>query len=203
MRLKQVVAATIAATALVGVGFWFGGAMASTTEPGSTADPLVSKSYVDQALAKLADKAYVDAALAKSADKAYVDQALATAAQKAVDKAYVDQAVSARMAEMAAAAKAYTDGKTGFQVVNLPKGATLLAQSGTELVLRGGKAKAVVSEKGGVLDATGGTDLWQGASIPANHLLIIPVSDGRGMVAETDAILIVKGTFTVTPAPGQ
>lgn len=193
MRLKQVVAATIAATALVGVGFWFGGAMASTTEPGSTADPLVSKSYVDQALATAAQKAV---------DKAYVDQALAAAAQKAVDKAYVDQTVSARLADMITATKAYTDGKTGFQVVNLPKGATLRAESGTELVLRGGKATAVVSEKGGVLDATGGVDLWQGAPVPANHLLIIPVSDGRGMQAETDAILIVKGTFTITPPTG-
>lgn len=168
MRLKQIAGAAVIGASLLGVGFWFGGASAAGTEPGSSADPLVSKSYVDQLVARFAEKSYVDQKAAGFADKAYVD---------------------AKVAEIAAASV--------FQVVNVPKGATILGQSGTEMVLRGGKATAVVSQKGGVLDATGGADLWQDQAVPPNHLLIIPVSDGRGVRAQTDLILIVKGPFTI------
>jgi hypothetical protein len=165
VRLKQVVMAALIGTGLLGAGFWLGSAVAGTAEPGSAADPLVSKSYVDQLVAKFVDRSYVDNATAPLASKAYVD------------------------------------GRVSFQVVNLPKGATLLGESGTELVLRGGKATVVTTPKGGVLDATAGMDMPQGFAVPPNHLLVIPVGDGRGLTAEVDAILIVKGAYTIKPAP--
>ena len=164
MKLKLVIVAAVAGLSLLSLGFVYGRASASTADPGSAADPLVSKSYVDQMVAGLADKAYIDGRLAEVASKGYVD------------------------------------GKTGFQVVTVPKGASLIGESGTEIVLRGGKATAIVSAKGGVLDATGGFDMFQDQAVAPNHLLIIPVSDGRGVLAQTDLILIVKGTYTVKPA---
>jgi hypothetical protein len=181
VRVKQIAGATVIGISLLGVGFWLGGASAAGTEPGSSADPLVSKSYVDQLVAKLADKTYVDQVAAGMAAKSYVDQAVSGT----VSQAYVD----AKVAELGSA--------SAFAVVNVPKGATVLGESGTELVLRGGKATAVVSQKGGILDATGGADLFQDQAVPPNHLLIIPVSDGRGLYAQTDLILIVKGSYTV------
>jgi hypothetical protein len=192
LKWKQVLVSAVAGVGLLGVGFWLGGASAATVEPGSTADPLVSKSYVEQLIAGLATKTYVDQAVSLLNDHSYVDQAVA---QKA-DRAYVDGAVQPK------ADKTYVDGKVLFTVVNVPQGSTLLGESGTEIVLRGGKATAVVSAKGGVLDATGGTDLRQGEAITPNHSLVIPVSDGRGLIAQTDVILIVKGSYSVK-APGQ
>jgi hypothetical protein len=178
-------------------------------------DPLVTKSYVDEAVAQFVSKEYIDQAVARLVDKAYVDGLVAGMAQKSyvdgkvaglADKAYVDAKVAAggtggtggidaaylesRLAQM----------KSSFEVVRVPKGSTILGESGTEMVLRGGKATAIVSAMGGVLDATDGVDLWQGAQVPPNHLLVIPVSDGRGMLAQADLILIVKGPYTVRSA---
>lgn len=47
MKIKQVLIAVVTGGCLLGMGFWFGTATAGTSDPGSAADPLVSKSYVD------------------------------------------------------------------------------------------------------------------------------------------------------------
>jgi len=169
MLLKRVFAAAVAGICLLGGGAWVGGAFAATGEPGTVADPLVTKSYVDEVVATLVSKEYVDQAVAGLADKAYMEN---------------------RLAQI----------KTLFEVVRVPKDAKVLGESGTEIVLRGGKATAIVSPMGGVLDATDGVDVFQGESVKPNHLLVIPVSDGRGLTAQTDLILIVKGPYTVKTA---
>lgn len=212
MMMKRVLVTAVAVAGLVGAGSWVSGAFAATGEPGTIDDPLVTKSYVDEAVAQFVSKEYLDQAVARLVDKAYVDGLVAGLAEKAyvqgqiaglADKAYVD-------AKVAAAGSGGTGGidsaylenrlaqmKTSFEVVRVPKGSVILGESGTEMVLRGGKATAVVSAMGGVLDATDGVDLWQDAQVPPNHLLVIPVSDGRGLTAQADLILIVKGPYTV------
>ncbi|HLO03628.1 MAG TPA: hypothetical protein VK191_11000 [Symbiobacteriaceae bacterium] len=142
MRLKSVILAGAAGVILVGSGFWLGQVAAETGDPGSAADPLVSKSYVDQQVKALADQ-------------------------------------------------------TSFQVVNLPKGATLVGESGTEIVMRAGQVAVVASPLGGLLDVTGGRDLPQGIAAEANHLLVVPRADGRGVRANMDSVLMVKGAFTL------
>lgn len=204
MMMRRVVITAVAVAGLVGAGSWVSGAFAATGDPGTVADPLVTKSYVDEAVAQFVSKEYLDQTVARLVDKAYVDGLVAGLA----DKAYVD-------AKVAAAGNGGTGGtggitaeylenrlaqmKSSFEVVRVPKGSVILGQSGTEMVLRGGKATAVVSAMGGVLDATDGVDLWQDAQVPPNHLLVIPVSDGRGLTAQADLILIVKGQYTVKP----
>lgn len=137
-RRWQAWAAALALAALAGVvGAWLGarGARAAGADPGSSADPLVSKSYVDQ---------------------------------------YVL-----------------------FQVVNLARGQRLVADGGTELVVRAGQATAIVSDKGGLSDLTAGRDIQAGEPVPTNHLVLVPRSDGRGLVARTDLVLLVRGTYAV------
>jgi hypothetical protein len=135
LNWKKGVASLVVGVGLVGLGFWFGNVSAAGNEPGSEADPLVSKSYVD--------------------------------------------------------------GRSSFQVVNLAVGATFVAEGGTEIVQRAGKTTAVVSPQGGLLDVTGGTDLVQGEVVKPNHLLVIPRTDGRGLLAKADSILMVKGNYTI------
>jgi len=93
--------------------------------------------------------------------------------------------------------KSYVDMVALYRVEEVPAGSTVVGESGTELVLRGGQATAVVSELGGLLDVTAGTDIKGGARIPANHLIVVPRSDGRGFYAVTDLILMVKGRITI------
>ena len=129
-------AAVLTAVLIGGAGFVAGrSAVAATTDPGSDADPLVSKSYVDQ----------------------------------------------------------YTQ----MQVVSLKSGQTMTAEAGTEIVLRSGEAHAVETGGFGLSDVTGATDLRNGGRIPANHLLLVPRSDGRGVAADSDVYLMVRGVFTV------
>jgi hypothetical protein len=181
LKLKRIIAGIAAGVGLLACGFWFGSASASVPDPGSVGDPLVSKSYVDQLVAKLADKGYIDERIAALASKSYVDERTAAAVSTLPDRAYVD-------------------GRLAFQVVNLPKGSALIAEAGTEVVLRGGKATAIVSQLGGLFDATGGTDVVQGEAVKANHLLVVPRADRRGLLATADAILMVKGNYSVIAA---
>lgn len=84
-----------------------------------------------------------------------------------------------------------------FTVVNVDKGATVLCDAGTEVILRMGTATVLATEKGGLADTTSGYDIANGSQMPPNHLLIVPVADGRGFKAETDVIVMVKGTYSV------
>lgn len=134
--MKRIAGALALGLCLTAAGFWFGKATAGTTEPGSSADPLVSKSYVDQ--------------------------------------------------------------MTLFRVVNVPAGQAAIGEAGTEIVLRGGRATAIASNLGGILDATAGVDLPQGEQVKPNHLLVVPRTDQRGLLAQSDLVLMVKGNLTVT-----
>jgi len=84
-----------------------------------------------------------------------------------------------------------------FVVVNIKAGQRLIAKEGTEIILRTGKANAVASAGGGLSDVTAAKDIKNNAVIPANHLLIIPRDDGRGVKAITDIILMVKGNYDI------
>lgn len=94
--------------------------------------------------------------------------------------------------------QSYVDQFVKLEVVTLPKGKTLIVDlPGGEIILRGGKVTAIGSPAGGLSDLTGGKDLTTGATVPPNHLLLVPRNDGRGVKAVTDAILLVRGTYLV------
>ncbi|MCF6097226.1 hypothetical protein L1766_09555 [Thermovorax subterraneus] len=114
-----------------------------------------------------------------------------------VTKSYVDKVVS----EL----KSYLDESSSgnqsigtFEVVYLEKGDRLVAGKGTEIILRSGIATVVDSENGGIADITDGKDLRRKERVPQNHLLIVPRDDGRGLIAETNVVLTVRGSFKVT-----
>lgn len=84
-----------------------------------------------------------------------------------------------------------------FEVVSLKAGQKLMCENGTELILRMGSATVIATEKGGLADTTAGTDLANGTVMPSNHLLIVPVNDGRGITANNDVLVMVKGTYVI------
>ncbi|OTA40650.1 MAG: hypothetical protein A6D92_14785, partial [Symbiobacterium thermophilum] len=93
--------------------------------------------------------------------------------------------------------KSYVDLVALYRVVEVPAGRKVIGEAGTELVVRGGQATAIDSALGGLLDVTAGTDIRGGTRIPPNHLLVVPRSDGRGLFAVTDLVLMVKGRITI------
>ena len=60
-----------------------------------------------------------------------------------------------------------------------------------------GSATVIATQKGGLADTTGGYDLANGTAMPSNHLLIVPVNDGRGISANNDVLVMVKGAYNI------
>lgn len=84
-----------------------------------------------------------------------------------------------------------------YKVVKIEVAKSFIAGEGCEFILRSGTAKAITTEKGGIADTTSGTDLKNTAPIPANHLLIVPLADGRGFKADTEVLVMVKGSYSL------
>ena len=120
-----------------------------------------------------------------------------------ISKSYIDtvlmpkieQYVESKIAGLGSGGNGGGSGES-FQVVSVKKGEEGICSAGAELILRMGKATIIATEKGGLADTTAGFDLSDGVPMPANHLLIVPVADGRGLEAETDLLVMIKGGFT-------
>ena len=102
----------------------------------------------------------------------------------------------------------YVDSKVGknnsstpeastFKVVDVKKGQMIKCGDGCEMILRMGTGTIVASDKGGISDVTAGIDLGQDEAMPANHMLIAPLGDGRGIKMTTDGKVMIKGTYTL------
>ena len=79
-----------------------------------------------------------------------------------------------------------------FSVVNVDAGQTVIFDAGAEFILRKGSGVVIGTEKGGIADTTYGYDLPDGTELPSNHMLIVPVNDGRGFTASNDVIVMIK-----------
>lgn len=97
--------------------------------------------------------------------------------------------------------KSYIDSvvypNTRFQVVEVKAGKSLIASSGTEMILRMGNCSVIGTQKGGLSDVTMGFDLANGITVQGNHHLICPLDDGRGLTAVTDCLIMVKGKYEI------
>lgn len=105
-------------------------------------------------------------------------------------KAYVDEKLG-----LAAADETVTSRPSSFIVVSMTEGQRIIGEAGTELILRMGNGTIIATQKGGLADTTAGYDLASGTAMPSNHLLIIPVADGRGFEAKTDVLVMVRGGY--------
>lgn len=103
-----------------------------------------------------------------------------------VTLSYIEQVLTPRL-----------DAQQSFQVVAVNNGQVLEGADGTELIMRMGKATVISTDKGGIADVTSGTDLWNGSAVPANHHLIIPLGDGRGVQPSEDCLFMVKGKYEI------
>lgn len=90
-----------------------------------------------------------------------------------------------------------SDEASVFTVVDVKKGQTVKAGKGCELILRMGSGTIIGSQSGGISDVTAGYDLADGTIMPANHLLICPLDDGRGIKVSADGKIMIKGAYTL------
>ncbi len=145
-------------------------ALPISAAPGDNSDPIVVLSYLNQRLNELIAKYNLDKVAVHEKSIAELNEKIKNGG---------------------------TGAASSLEVVNLKAGEKLIAGAGAEIILRGGKATAIASDLGGLSDVTKAVDIAHGVDIAPNHLLIVPRNDGRGVLATTAAILMIRGEYKV------
>ncbi|MBQ9519065.1 MAG: hypothetical protein IJR59_04135 [Firmicutes bacterium] len=118
-----------------------------------------------------------------------------------VSKSYVDDKIN-QVLEIVNGGSVSTDGSiapsgTSYQPVYVSVGQTIIGGEGTELILRSGKGNIYIEGVDGLVDSTTGKNLTTGDVATANHLMIVPRDDGRGVKVTEAAWFLVKGDYTI------
>jgi len=163
--------------------------------PGSSDDPVVTKSYVDEQIQKALGTGG-QAVSPSDLDKKIADE-LARAKADLLNQLQNSGSGSGT-------ASASTDKVT---VIKLEQGQTLFGGAGSEMIVRTGKVLAYSSDEDGIPDVTAGKDLPSGTPVQLNHLLMFP-RDGRGIQPDpknsdkTDIYVMMKGNYLLMNSDG-
>jgi len=85
-----------------------------------------------------------------------------------------------------------------FEVVNIKAGnKVIFTEESTEFILRAGEASAITSANGGLANLTTGIDIKTGENVQLNNLILISRNDGRGVLANTDIYIMIKGQYEI------
>lgn len=175
---------------LIITGLLYTSTNASSGDPGTIADPLVTKSYVDEKLDALLTK--IDQQGVPNSNTN--NQNTNTEVDYAQIYADIDKYIETKLTGTNLSDNAYSK----FEVIGLEPGSKLICSESTEVILRAGSATVITNETGdGLADITIGIDLAMGVAVPKNHLLIVPRTDGRGLQIVTKAWIMVKGEYTI------
>lgn len=79
-----------------------------------------------------------------------------------------------------------------FRLVSVPPERKLRLGTGTEVVLRSGRAQV---SGGNLLNLSRGKDLAPEEALPLNHHLLCPREDGRGLTTRTTALILIRGPY--------
>ncbi|MEY9096604.1 hypothetical protein [Paenibacillus sp. RC84] len=164
---------------------------AAAPTPGSADDPVVTKSYLEQ---------YVQG----------LGGSVGTGGGNGLTESKIKEIIAQEIAKLPTNNGGGGTPSTGqgnaMKVVALKAGQTILADAGSELIVRNGKTLAVSNDDNGIPDVTAGKDLAAGTVVQNNHLLIFP-RDGRGVkpdLKETaDVYVMVRGGYVVQNADGS
>lgn len=167
--------------ALIGGSLWLGSLLNNTasgagvtTQPGTSEDPVVTKSYVDQQI------------------------------QKALGGVTVTPTPSLPAPSVPAPSTPSNNGNVTASdevvIVDVKPGQKLIADAGAEFIVRNGKAVMYTLDASGAADLTEGKDLTNGQAITTNHLLSFP-RDGRGIMVQDgnkyNLVVMVRGGYSI------
>ena len=161
-------------------------ALASGSGPGSAADPLVSRSYVNDMYNRLLGE------FTQLLNEFHAGQVMQ------LSDHLLDIIVYDVIRQLDIRAVGGQDGNEGaFAPVFVRAGQILVGGEGTEIILRSGSATAWIFGPDGISDVTAGLDILGNQPISRNHMLIVPRADGRGIRALTDCWFLVKGVYVI------
>ena len=163
---------------------------AGAGQPGSDADPLVTKSYVDQKIAQLSAQIGSGTGSGGSVDQSAL-------AQLQTDMGDLTKFIIDALTEIETLKGRVAALESGYMVVEAKAGQKIILAGGSEAILRSGSATAIAGTYGTLVDASAGLDLKDGANITVQHLLISSRTDGRGLLIKSNAFLLIRGAYTV------
>lgn len=155
----------------------FAAVFADDAVPGTAADPVVSKSYMDAQIDILTTQI--------------------SALQARIDKLEEGGGSTPPATPSTPDTPAQPAEAPKFEVVKVDAGKSVIGAASTEIILRSGTATAIAGASGGVSDLTEGVDLSTGTAVTKNHLLVIPVDDGRGIQCTSTCYVMIKGEYTL------
>ncbi|OAB37662.1 hypothetical protein PMSD_08885 [Paenibacillus macquariensis subsp. defensor] len=143
----------------------------STTQPGTSDDPVVTKSYVDQQIQK---------ALGGGTTTTPTPVPPTPVPPNPTDNG--------------------NSSANALVVVDVKPGETLIANAGTEFIVRNGKAVIYSPDANGVPDLTAGLDIKSGQPVTTNHLLSFP-REGRGITVQDGQkyglVVMARGSYII------
>ena len=165
-------------------------------QPGDAHDPLVTRRYVDNRINELsAQIARLEAMIsggqvAQQAPAGTPQQAPATPPPTTTppeggQRVPVGHDEFTRNLEIAT-----------FTTYSVPRGRRIYFEAGAMFILRTGNVSAVTGPSG-FADVTAGRDVTNGETISHNHLLVVPVADGRGLQFNTNGLIMILGGYEV------
>jgi len=152
----------------------------ASAPPGSTFDPIVSESLLDNRLENMMEQFTV-----------MMNEFRATMSTQLTDH-QLDIIVGDVVRTL------NTTGASAFKPVHLLPGQILIGGEGTEIILNSGIATAWIQAANGLSDITAATEVMHGQQVSLRHLLIVPRADGRGVRAVHECWLLVKGSYTIS-----
>ena len=167
MKTKWKLICAVAAVALVVTGAY------AATNAGSSADPLVTLSYLTDVFAPDLQED-MEAMVSEKADELTQQ---------------FDQAI--------AQVPSGTGGSSVFSVVTLSDGQTLVGDVGCEVMLRIGSAVCGSDGSTGLIDVTDGSTLADGGNLVTNHLYMVTISTRSVTAAAGTTKLLVRGPYTI------
>lgn len=187
MRKKRVVFGTVLTLCIVFGAGVFAGAATSSAEPGSSGDPLITKSYLEERLSEIQN---IDSnnSSSNSNDQTSADL---SELQKQIDELEAENsALKKQLTTVEAEAK-----KGSFKKVTVKKGKTLIVKYGAEVVFYSGTGKWKTSNDQYILDVTLGEHVKNGTSAVLYHNYLI--RSGSNLEASKDMVVYVRGTYSV------
>ncbi|MDR0271786.1 MAG: hypothetical protein LBI27_00510 [Clostridiales bacterium] len=149
-------------------------------QPGAASDPLVTQRFVEDRLAQL----QAEIVVLRNAVAALDPNAIQSLPQ-----------IPSETPE-APPTTIVTAERDVFEVLHLQEGQMVIFGASAEFILRGGNATAITGVNG-IIDITGGRDVLNGEIIDFNHLMMVPVADGRGVLIRAESWIMARGIYTI------
>lgn len=127
----------------------------------------------------------------------YLTDTLTPALMEKVDKR-LDERESALLKEFTELLKGQSSVKSDtYSVVTLSNGQKLIGSVGCEIMLRIGTANCTAQYTPGLIDASSGGSINNGAALTVNHLYMVTI-DGHGITATSSGVkVLVRGEYSI------